>query len=86
MPQQPSNFAELVGWFVGLLELVIPLIFSLALLVIIWKIIEAWVIHPENTTKLEEGRQYALWGVIVLVVMTSVWGILRLLRSSLFGV
>lgn len=83
--QPPGNFAELVGFFIGIFELIIPFIFSLTLLVIIWKIIDSWIINADNTSKIDEGKQYVLWGVIVLVIMSSVWGILRLLRSSLFG-
>ena len=33
----------------------------------------------------EKVRAYFLWGVIILFVMVSIWGILRLLQSSLFG-
>lgn len=82
----PSNFSELVADIIYLLSLGIPLIFSLTLLVIIWKVIDAWILHADDTSKLAEGRQTVLIGVIVLVVMSSVWGILAILRSSLFGI
>lgn len=43
-----------------------------------------------NILSLSEGggkkaRAYFLWGIIVLFVMVSIWGILRLLQSTLFG-
>jgi len=43
-----------------------------------------------NILKFGEGdrakfRNYMVWGIIVLFVMVSVWGILRLLQSTLFG-
>ncbi len=85
MPDTPRNFAELVDLFIGLLSLVIPLIFTLSLLFIIWKIVDAWILNADNTTKVDEGKQYALWGVLVLVVMSAIWGILALLRGSIFG-
>ena len=81
----PRNFAELVDMFLGFIELLVPFIFSLALLVIVWKIIDSWVIHAGDVKKIDEGKQYALWGVLVLVVMSAVWAIIRLLRSSIFG-
>lgn len=81
----PRNFAELVDFFLYMISLLVPLIFGLALLVIIWKVIDAWVFHAGDPKKLEEGRQYALWGILVLVVMSSVWAIIRIFRSSLFG-
>lgn len=33
----------------------------------------------------EKLRAYFLWGIIVLFVMVSIWGILRLLQETLFG-
>lgn len=34
---------------------------------------------------MEKVRAYFLWGIIVLFVMVSIWGILRLLQDTLFG-
>lgn len=80
----PRNFAELVDVFLDIISLIVPLIFSLALLFIVWKIIDAWVLNAGDTKKIDEGKQYAIWGVLVLVVMSSIWGIIALLRSSIF--
>ncbi len=33
----------------------------------------------------EKVRAYFLWGIIILFVMVSIWGILRLLRNTFFG-
>src|SRR3989338_11042555 len=33
----------------------------------------------------EKVRAYFLWGIIVLFIMVSIWGILRLLQATLFG-
>lgn len=81
----PRNFAELVGIFIEMLSLVVPLLFALALLFIAWKLIDAWIINAGDVKKIEEGKKYAFWGVLVLVVMSTIWAILRLLRGSLFG-
>ncbi len=82
---QPSNFAELVGVFIDILSLIIPFIFGLSLLIIIWKVVDAWIINGGDAKKIEEGRNVALWGIIVLVIMSGIWAILRILRSSIFG-
>ncbi|MCB9818639.1 hypothetical protein H6788_00450 [Candidatus Nomurabacteria bacterium] len=82
----PRNFAELVDVFLSIISLIVPLIFSLALLVIVWRIVDTWVLNPGDQTKIDEGKKYALWGVLVLVVMSSLWAIIRILRESLFGV
>ena len=33
----------------------------------------------------EKVKSYFIWGIIVLFVMVTVWGILRLLQDTLFG-
>src|SRR3989344_5171339 len=33
----------------------------------------------------EKVRTYFFWGIIVLFVMVSIWGILRLLQNTIFG-
>ena len=86
MTAAPKNFSDLVGLLIDLLSLAIPLIFALTLIFIIWKIIDAWVINAGDQTKVDEGKQVALVGVIALVVMSGVWGILELLRNSLFDI
>ncbi len=78
------NFADLVNVFIGFIGLLVPLIFALTLLVIIWKVIDAWVIHGGEESKIEDGKQTIYVGIIALVVMSGIWGILAILRSSLF--
>ncbi len=84
MPAKPQNFAQLVNIFLGLIGLLIPLLFGLSLIVFLWGITQAWILGAGDTTKVDKGKQIALAGIIGLVVMSSVWGIVALLRDSLF--
>ena len=79
----PSTFSELVAFFLGLINQIVPLIFALAFLFIVWKLIDAWIIHPDDGSRREEGKTIIITGVIVLVLMLSVWGILNMLINSL---
>ena len=79
----PDTFSELVAFFLGLINQIIPLIFAFAFLFIIWKLIDAWVIHPDDGSRREEGKTIIITGVIVLVIMLSIWGILNMLINSL---
>lgn len=83
MSTTPTTFAELVGLFLWTIQLIIPLIFAVTLLFLVWKIVDAWILGGGDVNKVEEGKKYALIGVVALVVMSSVWGILNLLRSTL---
>lgn len=79
----PSTFSELVAFFLGLINQIVPIIFGLAFLFIMWKLLDAWVLHPDDSGKREEGKTIIITGVIVLVIMVSIWGILNLLINSL---
>jgi len=78
------NFSDLVSAFIGIISLLIPLIFALTLLIIVWKVIDAWIIHGGDEAKIEEGKNTVIVGVLVLVVMSGIWGILSILQSSFF--
>lgn len=80
----PQTFAELVSWFLGILSLIVPLLFGLTFLFLIWKIVETWIVSGGEPAKIEEGKKYVLIGVIALVIMSGIWGILNILRYSLF--
>jgi hypothetical protein len=79
-----EDFAWLVGKFVGIINLIIPLLFGLALVVFIWGIMNAWILGGGDQTRIDKGKKTALAGVIGLVVMVGVWGIVALLKSSFF--
>lgn len=83
--QNVTDFAGLVEFFLGIINTLIVAIFAIAFLVVIWKIIDAWIIHPDNDTKREGGKMMAITAVIVMVIMVSIWGILELLQRGIFG-
>jgi hypothetical protein len=80
-----NTFADVVNLFIGFIDLLIPLLFALIFLVIAWRTIDAWVLHGGDQKKVDEGKQTLVVGVIVLVVLSGLWGIVRLLQSSIFG-
>lgn len=81
----PTTFAELVKFFLQFINYLIPFLFAVIFVYIIWKLIHAWVLNAGDETKQAEGRTLVLVSVIVLVLMLSTWGIIYLLRTSLFG-
>ena len=79
-----ANFADLVNLLIDLIKQLIPLVFALTLIVVIWGIVQAWIINAGDDSAVERGKHIALAGVIALVVMSGIWGILLILSSSLF--
>ncbi len=81
----PTTFKGLVSGLLDLVNIAIPLIFSIVFLYLTWKMFDAWVINGADEKKREEGKQTAIVAVIVFVVMITVWGIVRLIQQSIFG-
>lgn len=79
-----TNFSDLVATFIDLISRLIPVIFALTLLIIIWKVVDAWIINGGEESKIEEGKSTIIAGIIALVVMSGIWGILKILQNSLF--
>lgn len=79
----PTTFAELVAFFLALINQIIPLIFALAFIFLAWKVVDTWIIHADDETKREEGKVIVVTGVFVFVIMFSIWGILNVLEASL---
>lgn len=64
----------------GLISLVIPVLIALGVLGFMWGI----VLYLFGKNK-DEGKSFMLWGIIALFVMTSVWGLVGILRGTLFS-
>ena len=83
--ETPTTYSGLVALIIDFINLLIPALFSLLFLYLLWKIIDSWIVHADDETKRQEGKRYAILAVIAFVVMVSVWGIVRLFSESLFG-
>ena len=60
---------------------IIGLFITLAIVVFFWGLIKyLWSIDNENA---HEGLKIMFWGLICIFVMVSIWGIIRLLQSTL---
>ena len=83
----PTTFGGpggLVSIILGLINIIVPTIFGVLFVVIMVKIINAWVINGADETKRQEGKQLIPIAVLVFVLMLVIWGVIALLRST-FG-
>lgn len=79
----PRTFRELANQTVTVLSSATVTLVLLGLVIYIWGI-------ASNMIKLGQGegaayKAYILWGVIILFVMVSIWGILGILRDTVFS-
>ncbi len=83
-----TSFKEFIGdsttGVVGAINTVIvPVIFALALAAFVWGIYKYFILGAANESEKAEGRTFALWGLIGIVLLFSVWGFVNLLLSTL---
>ncbi len=79
-----SNFGELVNVFLVLISRLIPVVFTLTFAVLVFLVIKDWVLvgSPDS---IEHGKHRLLIGVIALAIMSGAWGLVALLKTSLFS-
>ncbi|MEK7462707.1 MAG: hypothetical protein AAB618_04010 [Patescibacteria group bacterium] len=85
MPKTPTTFSELVNFILGFINILIPALFGILFLYLVIKIIDAWILHADDDSKRDEGKRMMITAVIVFVIMISTWGIVALIRNSIFG-
>lgn len=72
------------GFVVGAIDgYIMPLLYAFAFLFFVYGI--ATHFFSSSDEKRAEGRKFAFWGIIGLVVMFAVWGIVRLFLNVLTG-
>lgn len=81
----PTSYAGLVDMLIGFINVLIPAMFAVVFIIIVWRVIDAWILHAGDPAKREEGRRMAITAIIVMVVAVSVWGIVQMIRRSFFG-
>ncbi len=79
----PRTFADLANLIVLILNNATTVLIVLGIVVYFFGIsTNILSFSKEGGEKL---RQYFVWGIIVLFMMVSIWGVLRLLQNTLFG-
>jgi hypothetical protein len=89
---QPNADASL-GYFdnfgkeaIGLINnVLIPLVFALAILALLWGILQAFIIGGGDEEKQKQGKQLIMYAIIGFVVMVALWGIVNLIATGIFG-
>jgi hypothetical protein len=79
----PSNFLELSNFVVQLLDNATAVLIAAAIVVYFFGISSKMI--KVGTGETQDMRSYLMWGIAIIFVMVSIWGILRLLQNTLFG-
>ncbi len=76
-----TDLSDMICKLNDLLTMVIPLLIILAVIYFIWGVI-TYVVGGDEEAK-KEGRNRMIYGIIGLVVIISVWGLVRIVANTL---
>lgn len=80
------NFKTLVYVIINYIEQFIVVIFAASLLMFLWGVFKYTILAQGNDKETAEAKNVIFYGIIGLFVMASVWGILKVIQTSFFGV
>lgn len=79
----PSNFQELVKYLVFLMNSAIGTLILVGIVIYFWGTVSALWKTKEGSSG--EKSKLIVLGLVVLFVMVSIWGILKILRNTIFA-
>jgi len=79
-----SGLYSVVEYVIGIINMIIPVLILLVLLLLLYAAFRYVLKAGESQGKGAE-REAIIWGLISLFVIVSVWGILRIMCSTVIG-
>lgn len=83
--ETPTTYSGLVGTLIEFINLLIPALFAVLFVYLVWKVIDSWVLKAGDPAARDDGKKYVIAAFFVFVLMLSAWGIVRMVSTSLFG-
>ncbi len=84
LAQNFAWFTNIVTSLGKIVNALIPIAVSLALLVFIWGLAQFILASGDEGAK-DEGKRRMIWGVVALFCIVSIWGIIAVMQN-IFGV
>ncbi len=78
----PNTFKDLANVLVGLMNASVGLLVAAGLVIYLFGM--SFNILEFGTNSKDKVKAYFFWGIIVITVMVSVWGLVALLQNTLF--
>lgn len=61
----------------------LPVLIAIAFITFLWGIYKYFIAGATNESEKGEGRKFAMWGIIGFVVIFCVWGLVKIVISTL---
>ncbi len=72
-------------WAVQIMNYLVWAMMTLSLLFFLYGVFMLMFVGGANEESRTKGKKFMLWGILSLFVMVSVWGLVGVLKNSLFG-
>ena len=81
-----EGIVKFIENFVGFLSgSIVPLILAIAAMAFFWNVVKLFILKGDDANAHNQARTYALWSLIGFVFIVSIWGLVNMLTSNLFG-
>lgn len=87
----PENFRALVALFVSIINVATPALVALALVIFLLRMVGVFgfsIAGKEGEKprfSIARLKTIGMWGIVILFVMVSIWGILQLIENTFLG-
>jgi hypothetical protein len=79
-----NDIQGLISAVGSLVLLLLPISAAIAFLIFFWGLAD-FILHSDDEKTHEEGKNRMIWGVIILFVIVSIWGIIGFFQGDFFG-
>ena len=73
-------YRDTIVWAVN--WVLVPILMAIAFIVFLWGVYKYFIQGAANEEDRKTGRQFVLWGVIGFVIITSIWGLVNIVKST----
>lgn len=84
-----QEFGEIGTFFSDIVSFInstlVPLVFAVGLLFFLYGMFKYFIQEGASDDAREKGKQLAIWSIAGFVLMVSIWGIVNLIATGLFG-
>ncbi len=77
-----GGIQDLIRASYGIVNTLVGIAVACAVVAFLWGIAQT-ILHGDDSKARKEGRQFMMWSIVALFVMTSVWGLVRYLNDAL---
>lgn len=74
-------YRDTIVWFVN--YVLVPILMAIAFIVFLWGVYKYFIQGATDEKSRADGRQFVLWGVLGFVIITSLWGVVNIVKDTI---